>query len=89
MKRLEVRCRACEQQVQVDPETVILHHNPDRTHGTYAYGCPNCGERVRRHATGSGINLLLSAGVEGHKHAGGPPLDNDDLLDLMLDLRSL
>ena len=89
MKRLELTCRECQQQVLLDPADVILHPDHAGSRGTYSFRCPACGEGARREALGSGIRLLRAAGVTVDTHAGGPPLTTDDLLDLLNDLKDL
>lgn len=86
MKRLELRCRECRQQVVLDPEHVFLTHDRSHTKGTYVFRCPACDVSQRRSANGAAIRMLRVAGVVTEVHAGGPPLNEDDLLDLMNDL---
>lgn len=86
MKRLELRCRECQCQVVLDPATVFLTHDQRHAEGDYMFRCPNCGATQRRRANGAAIRMLRVAGATIEVHAGGPPINEDDLLDLMNDL---
>jgi hypothetical protein len=59
----------------------------------YAFGCPACGDEVRKHADEEIVALLISGGVaaqtwqipaEALEDHNGPALSYDDLLDLAL-----
>jgi predicted RNA-binding Zn-ribbon protein involved in translation (DUF1610 family) len=92
---VKTTCRRCGD-VELDPAQLELRicSVPDRS--VYAFTCPSCFESVIKPAADPRVvTLLQSVGVqtvgwevpaEFDEQRAGPPLNSDDLIDLMLAL---
>jgi hypothetical protein len=71
---------------------LVLTDRPERDH--YFFHCPGCGQHVRRKAHAITVRLLerlvpverIEIPAEAMELHDGPPLTEDDLIDLMLTL---
>lgn len=90
-------CADCgDVDIPADKVTIIRHPNPELS--TYSFDCPECGQTECRPAPLGVQRLLLVAhgavwidlpAELAEPGRLGPPLTNDDLLDLLLDLGTL
>lgn len=94
MKLIEANCPACGP-VRCAPTEFELHVCTHSPASYYVFGCPQCGELVRKAATLAAVELLIAEGVQAqmwHLPAEilevkpGPPLTADDLLDFLIEL---
>ena len=98
--RILANCRWCEEGSKLFLEPKAVHlvyyvHNPENSF--YTFDCPHCEQENKKEANSTVIAMLLSVAgsggvkltrVESEKHAGGPALTTDDLLDLIQDLKN-
>jgi predicted RNA-binding Zn-ribbon protein involved in translation (DUF1610 family) len=90
---LSVLCPACgEIDLTTDQVWLVVASVPSRSH--YSFTCTSCGQLIHRHADDSVVTLLaplvavdeLAIPAEALESHDGPPLNSDDLLDLVLAL---
>lgn len=96
MTRYMVRCPGCERESPVSTDGVRLLTAADPAMASrVVFMCPRCSRQTSAEVDRDVAEALIEAGVDvshGHpslgrraeRHAGGPPLDHDDLLDLHL-----
>lgn len=88
MTTIKVTCPECGD-IDLAPGDLSLCIAPHWA--TYSFGCPECGETLRKSADSEIVDLLSSAGVPTvhvpaealEPHSGGP-IGYDDLLDFAL-----
>lgn len=81
---LETRCPECDVLVKVENRSVILTLITD-DRGEYRFRCPLCEQDVTKLADAEVLARLRQAGIravnEVPPQRGGPPLDEDDLIE--------
>jgi predicted RNA-binding Zn-ribbon protein involved in translation (DUF1610 family) len=95
MTRIRTRCPSCGE-VELGADEVALHLRADDPDSAfYDFVCPSCTTRVRKPADDHVAQMLIGGGVDvvldrAHPEdpGDGPILTTDDLLDLILALRS-
>ena len=92
MTTIKATCPLCGD-VDLTPAEVQVTRAPAAGWATYAFGCPECGQRVSKPAGEDVVGLLATAGVpvrvldipeEALEPHDGPPLTYDDLIDFVL-----
>ncbi|MEP6762303.1 MAG: hypothetical protein ABJA93_13185 [Sporichthyaceae bacterium] len=93
IRHFAARCPRCgDLDVTADQMWLVLTDRADRDH--YFFHCPGCGHHVRRAAHAITVRLLerlvpverIEIPAEALETHDGPPLTEDDLIDLMLTL---
>jgi hypothetical protein len=93
IRRFAASCPRCgDLDVTAEQMWLVLTDGADRDH--YVFHCPGCGHHVRRGAHAITVRLLermvpvewLEIPAEALEKHDGPPLTEDDLIDLMLAL---
>ena len=93
IRRFAARCPRCgDLNVSAEQMWLVLTDRSDRDH--YFFHCPGCGQHVRRKAHAITVRLLerlvpverIEIPAEALEQHDGPPLTEDDLIDLMLTL---
>ena len=96
MTTIKASCPTCGD-VQLTPDDLLLMVCNHAPLSYYSFGCPSCGDEVRKPADEHVISLLLSGGVPAQvwsvpaevlEPRRGAALTYDDLLDLGLALAS-
>ncbi len=94
MTTIKASCPSCGA-VELTSADVALRVCSSADLSYYAFGCPECGDEVRKPADDHVVALLISGGVtpevwdlpaEVLEPKAGPALDYDDLLDFALRL---
>ena len=93
IRRFAASCPRCgDLDVSAEQMWLVLTDQSDRDH--YFFHCPGCGQHVRRKAHAITVRLLerlvpverIEIPAEALEPHDGPPLTEDDLIDLMLTL---
>jgi predicted RNA-binding Zn-ribbon protein involved in translation (DUF1610 family) len=93
IRRFAASCPRCgDLDVSAEQMWLVLTDRSERNH--YFFNCPGCGQHVRRKAHAITVRLLerlvpvetIEIPAEALEPHDGPPLTEDDLIDLMLTL---
>ena len=93
IRRFAASCPRCgDLDVSAEQMWLVLTDRSERDH--YFFHCPGCGQHVRRKAHAITVRLLerlvpverIEIPAEALEPHDGPPLTEDDLIDLMLTL---
>jgi len=93
IRRFAARCPRCgDLDVSAEQMWLVLTDRSERDH--YVFHCPGCGQHVRRKAHAITVRLLerlvpverIEIPAEALEPHDGPPLTEDDLIELMLTL---
>lgn len=84
MTTIKASCPVCGEQ-ELTPGDIRLMVCRNAPSSYYEFGCPSCGDDVRKPADDYVISLLMSGGVVAHTwelapRPAGPPLTEDDLI---------
>ena len=92
MTTIKASCPVCGD-VELTPEQLRLVVCTRSEWSYYAFGCPTCGDEVRKRADDEVVALLISGGVratawhipaEAFEDHRGPTISYDELLDFAL-----
>ena len=95
IRRFAASCPRCgDLDVSAEQMWLVLTDRSERDH--YFFHCPGCGQHVRRKAHAITVRLLerlvpverIEIPTEALEPHDGPPLTEDDLIDLMLTLNA-
>ncbi|MGL5829047.1 MAG: hypothetical protein ACRC0L_05695 [Angustibacter sp.] len=97
---VKVECPICADQIVPARAITLRLVEYNERLSTYEFTCPSCGLLIEKAATGAAIWLLRSAqGVRiieltipaewRERVTAGPPIDYDELMDLMVGLRDI
>ena len=93
IRRFAASCPRCgDLDVSAEQMWLVLTDRSERDH--YFFHCPGCGQHIRRKAHAMTVRLLerlvpverIEIPAEALEPHDGPPLTEDDLIDLMLTL---
>jgi hypothetical protein len=94
MTTIKATCPFCGD-VDLTPGDLVVTRAPAAGWATYSFGCPDCGQHVRKPAPDDVVDLLAGAGVavrkldipdEALEPHDGEPIGADDLIEFVLSL---